>query len=605
MRIVLLPCLAATSISMLAVSASYAWADNSPSPPRTNKQAKSRPLHAQGTRKAGSAITSQDEAVAVVGTRETSHGMEQSVTRATMDKFVAGTSPLQILSATTPGVNFASDDPFGLDTWANTFYIRGYSQSQLGITLDGIPLGDAQFINSNGLDINQAIIQNNIGRVDMSQGGGALDVMSVTNLGGALQYYSLDPRDKAGGDISQTFGSNQTYRTYVSAQSGKLNSSGTKFYASYARTDAGKWKGAGDQFEQQANFKIVQPLGRYGKLSGFFNYSEFDQYNYSDLSLEIIQKLGRNVDYFYPNYKAAYQAAEGIYPAGYAKVGDAMDVSYYDGGQDQRNYLSGITSTIDLTSRLHLKTVLYDQQSAGDYEWTNPYVSSPSGAPMIQQVGHTSMTRVGGIGAVQYQIANHSLETGVWYENNGYSWAQRYYNQPLLGEGTPRSATGPYNDPFATAYAMTFNTNSFQYYLEDSYRILKTLRVHAGFKSMLTTTSGGASYNNPVYTGQDTLPSGSLTTASAFLPHVSINWNFLPRNELFFDFAENMRAFTYNTWQSGNAWGVNEMPQNLKPETTFITRSAIDIIPASSRASSICIISITGTGWPPSPPAAW
>ncbi|WP_322786476.1 TonB-dependent receptor plug domain-containing protein [Gluconacetobacter diazotrophicus] len=262
MRIVLLPCLVATSISMLAVSASYAWADNSPSPPRTNKQAKSRPLHAQGTRKAGSAITSQDEAVAVVGTRETSHGMEQSVTRATMDKFVAGTSPLQILSATTPGVNFASDDPFGLDTWANTFYIRGYSQSQLGITLDGIPLGDAQFINSNGLDINQAIIQNNIGRVDMSQGGGALDVMSVTNLGGALQYYSLDPRDKAGGDISQTFGSNQTYRTYVSAQSGKLNPSGTKFYASYARTDAGKWKGAGDQFEQQANFKIVQPLGR-------------------------------------------------------------------------------------------------------------------------------------------------------------------------------------------------------------------------------------------------------------------------------------------------------------------------------------------------------
>ncbi|GBR64628.1 hypothetical protein GWA01_00310 [Gluconobacter wancherniae NBRC 103581] len=179
-----------------------------------------------------------------------------------------------------------------MDTWANTFYIRGYTQSQIGITLDGIPLGDGQFINASGLDINQAVIQDNIGHVDMSQGGGALDVNSITNLGGALQYYTADPRDKMGGDISQTFGSNSTYRTFAKFESGILNHTGTKFSASYARTDAGKWKGVGDQFEQQANFKIIQPLGTRGKISGFFNYSEFDQYNYSDLSLEIIQKMG-------------------------------------------------------------------------------------------------------------------------------------------------------------------------------------------------------------------------------------------------------------------------------------------------------------------------
>ncbi|GBD56831.1 TonB-dependent receptor [Gluconobacter wancherniae NBRC 103581] len=266
-------------------------AETSPAHAAVNRHTKPKP-HAAKHAASVPQKPSTPESVSVTASRLTSHGMEQTITRKTMDAFVPGTSPLQVLSATTPGVSFASDDPFGMDTWANTFYIRGYTQSQIGITLDGIPLGDGQFINASGLDINQAVIQDNIGHVDMSQGGGALDVNSITNLGGALQYYTADPRDKMGGDISQTFGSNSTYRTFAKFESGILNHTGTKFSASYARTDAGKWKGVGDQFEQQANFKIIQPLGTRGKISGFFNYSEFDQYNYSDLSLEIIQKMG-------------------------------------------------------------------------------------------------------------------------------------------------------------------------------------------------------------------------------------------------------------------------------------------------------------------------
>ncbi|WP_317135229.1 TonB-dependent receptor [Nguyenibacter vanlangensis] len=553
-------------VSSLAVLAALPAAHGAPVPVRKPKD-KATASHAPKPRV--HAVVAASESLAVTANRNTSHGMEQTITRKALETFVPGTSVLQVLSATTPGVSFASDDPFGLDTWANTFYIRGYTQSQLGITLDGIPLGDGQFINASGLDINQAVIQDNIGHVNMSQGGGALDVMSITNLGGALQYYTLDPRDRMGGDVSQTFGSNGTYRTFARFESGVLNRTGTKFSAAYARTDAGKWKGAGDQFEQQANFKVVQPLGTRGKVSGYFNYSEFDQYNYSDLSLEIIRKLGQRVDYYYPDYATAYKAALGQFPAGYDRLSDPEDASYYDGAQLQRNYLTGITTQYDLTDRLHFTNVLYDHQSGGDYEWTNPYVTSPSGAPMIQQVGHTAVTRLGATAALQYEIGNHTLHSGVWYEHVGYSWAQRYYSQPVLGQGAPRSGTGPYDDPFATAYAMQFNTNTFQYYLEDSYRILQNLRAHAGFKSMLTTTAGGASYNNPTYTGQDTLPNGSLTTAGAFLPHVSLNWTFLGRNELFFDFAKNLRAYTYNTWQSGNAWGVNEMPTNLKPETSY------------------------------------
>lgn len=515
------------------------------------------------------------EALSVVGSHETSHGMEQTITRKTLNRFVAGTSPLQVLGATTPGVSFATADALGLDTYANSLYIRGYNQSQLGVTLDGIPLGDQGFINTNGLDINEAVTPDNIARIDMSQGGGALDVASTANLGGALQYYTLDPRDTLGADVSQTFGSNSTYRTFGRFHSGVLNQTGTKFMASYARTDAQKWKGHGNQYEQQANFKFVQPLGDRGQLTGFFDYSQFNQYNYGNISLEIKRKLGSRTDYFYPDYKGAYLAAQGIFPAGWDQVSSPTDIAYYDAAQDQRNYLTGLNGKYDLTSRLRLKSVLYAQVSGGDYEFTNPYVSSPNGAPMIQQADHQWFRRVGGTLALQYRLGHHDLESGVWYENNDFTYAQRLYSQPLLGEGTPRKGTGPYKDSFATRYGVQMNTNAFQYYLQDAWHILPTLRLHAGFKSLLVTTAGGAFENNETYTGQSMLPSGSLTTAGAFLPHVSLNWTFLQHHELFFDVSRNMRAYSYGGWNSPVAWGVDnqaifsQLRKTLKPESTW------------------------------------
>ncbi|AQU88626.1 hypothetical protein B0W47_15540 [Komagataeibacter nataicola] len=202
-----------------------------------------------------------------------------------MDIYVPGTSPLAVLANTTPGVSFASDDPFGLDTVANTLYIRGFNQSQIGATLDGIPMGDQGFQQYNGLDINEAVIQDNIAAMQLSQGGGALSTPSTTNLGGALTYRTSDPDEVAGGRVSQTFGSNHTFRTFARVDSGKLNASGTRFYASYARTDDNLWKGYGDQLAQQVNFKLVQPFHDVGKISAIFDWSELDQYNYMAESL--------------------------------------------------------------------------------------------------------------------------------------------------------------------------------------------------------------------------------------------------------------------------------------------------------------------------------
>jgi len=112
-------------------------------------------------------------------------------------KEAPGTSPLKAISKL-PGVSFQSADPFGAYEWSARISVRGFNQNQLGFTLDGVPLGDMTYGNHNGLHISRAISSENIGSAVLSQGAGALDTASSSNLGGTLEFFSIDPATEFG-----------------------------------------------------------------------------------------------------------------------------------------------------------------------------------------------------------------------------------------------------------------------------------------------------------------------------------------------------------------------------------------------------------------------
>ena len=108
----------------------------------------------------------QLDAITVLGsgrTRQVSELRESDLTSA-----APGSSPLKVL-AKLPGVNFQSADPLGAYEWSTKLTVRGFSQNQLGFTLDGVPLGDMSYRNHNGLHISRAIASENIGNVLVSQ----------------------------------------------------------------------------------------------------------------------------------------------------------------------------------------------------------------------------------------------------------------------------------------------------------------------------------------------------------------------------------------------------------------------------------------------------
>ena len=221
--------------------------------------------------------------------------------------------------------------PFDAYEGSARVYVRGFVRSRLGFTLDDIPLGDQSFNNYNGLSITRAIISDNVARANVSQGAGSVSIALSSNLGDALQFYSADPFDNHGGTIEQTFGSNDTYRTFVRRESGALHRTETKFFVSCACTDPDKGKREGDNESDQVNAKLVQPIGNKPSLKLFLDWSAIKQFDYQDEFPNYLQTLGGRVDNYYPAYAAAYQAAEGIYTRNETLTND-LDYVAYDAG---------------------------------------------------------------------------------------------------------------------------------------------------------------------------------------------------------------------------------------------------------------------------------
>jgi hypothetical protein len=168
----------------------------------------------------------------------------QSITAQQIEYLPPGTSPLKAIDRL-PGVNFQSTDPYGAYEWSTRITVRGFNQNRLGFTLDGVPLGDMTYGNHNGLHISRAIPTELVGRTVLSQGTGSIDTASLSNLGGAVEFFSASPEQEVGATVAQTFGSDSARRTFARFDSGELGTAPAPSPVVDSSTD--KWKGGGTQ----------------------------------------------------------------------------------------------------------------------------------------------------------------------------------------------------------------------------------------------------------------------------------------------------------------------------------------------------------------------
>ncbi|MBL7235534.1 TonB-dependent receptor [Novacetimonas hansenii] len=522
---------------------------------------------------AGANATAAPEKISVVGSGSTRQ--MQSLSRRDLQYLVPGTTPLKAVG-NMPGVQFSSSDPLGIDLWSQSFYMHGFTSDQLGFTVDGIALGGQGYESHDGVPVNRVISNENISHTDVSQGAGGLDTPSTSNLGGTVRFYSDDPSDKMGGKVSQTFGSYNAFRTFARFDSGKLNKSGTKFYMSYDRRAEDKWLGGDSQFQQMVNTKLVQPINDHTTFKAYFDWSSEAAASYLDNSLEMLNKVGYDSDYYYPNYGAALNAANGNYPSKYQGLSDPKNAAYYRGIETSSYYVGGMSLDSKLTTNLESKTTFYGVGKRYDAWWTSPYVSSPSGAPLAAQDQAMSSRRLGFQTDLIYHFRHHTFDAGFWYENSTYNPEMDYFNEPNSANGTPYNEVAHKGEPFMIGYGEAFNTNTYVFHLQDTYKILPNLTLHAGFRTMVVNASDRVTHNDIRYTNSTQIPAGSLTAEAAALPQFSGNWRFAPHNEFYFDISKNMQAYPEGGYNMFSPWGAktqsdfNALKKNLRPETDWV-----------------------------------
>ncbi|KMQ93642.1 hypothetical protein RF55_6245 [Lasius niger] len=558
---------------------------------------------------------------------EQSHNAETVIGRQTLEHFAEGTNALEALALSTPGANFSSSDDSGTDSVNNSFYLRGYSQSQLGVTMDGIPMGNQSFGGSSGLDVSQIMIQDNMASVAASQGAGGLDTPSSTTLGGTVTYTTLDPSDKFGVKIGQQFKSFNSYRTFGRLDSGILNRTGTKFTASFLRNSGDLWtnsynqpwgtRGRGFQREEAVNFKLVQPISNFGKITLTSDWADTPQYNYANVNPGMKKDLGYGISNLYPNYGAANRWADYGEGCGAKGVSQAQNPAYggatpcdasnlaYQGSQVQRAYLEALRGEFQISPSVKSSTLVYGQVADNRMGGVNPGLTSPAsvgtgdtygyvgpgtaagGNPYMNESDqHLKGRRLGVTQNFEFQLGHrNALKTGVWYENNRYNQPTYFYgfggggNFDGQGYAIPNDFNLKNKDGF-DAFNQTFTTNTFQFYIEDHFQLARNMNFSYGFKSLVQTENGGMTYradNDAISAwNPDNGPGsyayrpayGRLTSSNAFLPHFNYDWKFMPKHEFYFDVAENMEPIGNGAWSTslGSAKSLQSAQQAFEQE---------------------------------------
>ena len=492
-----------------------------------------------------------DATVTILGQGSARQAQELSAEE--LAQAMPGTNPLLALSKL-PGVHFQAADAHGLYEWSTRFSVRGFNQSQLGFTLDGVPLGDMSYSNNNGLHISRAISAENIQGVTLSQGSGSVGTASTSNLGGTVQFFSAKPQESFGIRATQLLGADNTTRSFVRLDTGETES-GTRAYLSLTRQRNEKWKGSGNQEHDLINAKFVQALGP-ARLSAFISASDRMETDYQDVSLEMIPRLGWNTDNYSPDWTRALAAAQGVFSG---KV-QTLDDAYFLGRGLRRDLLAGATLGTRL-GETYWSATLYSHRNRGQGHWYTPYVASSNRVPISIRTTEYSVDRFGLINDLTWFFNSHRVQAGLWFEQSEHGLERNYY-----AVNGPESTERFLSNPMRQVFAQRFETQTLQAYLLDTFGLLDDrLNISLGFKSPRARTRAASLIGIQA--------AGTLEAKSRFLPQAGINYVFAPGREAFVSLAANQRAFQpgvigpFSQTQAAFDLGADK----LKPEksTTF------------------------------------
>ncbi|MCM8731882.1 TonB-dependent receptor [Hephaestia sp. MAHUQ-44] len=178
-----------------------------------------------------------------------------------------------------PGVSFQNNDPFG--SAGGKMYIRGFDNSRINQTFDGVPLNDS---GNYALYSNQQLDPELIEQVNVNLGSTDVDSPTAAASGSTVNYRTRNPSEEFGAKLVGSVGDFSFFRIFGMVDTGVFTPWGTRAFFSassatndtvYGNVDQPTFKSRkGGINKQQYNAKIYQPLGNNGdfvSVAGHYN----------------------------------------------------------------------------------------------------------------------------------------------------------------------------------------------------------------------------------------------------------------------------------------------------------------------------------------------
>ncbi|MEG8235210.1 TonB-dependent receptor [Pseudomonas orientalis] len=488
-----------------------------------------------------------------------------TVTKEALDKQTATGNAIDKLKYT-PGLNISSEDNTGLSGFR--FTMRGMNSDQVGMSVDGMPINDSG---------NYALYSNllgdpeNIDQIFVTQGASESDGPHIGSSGGNIGIVTIRPTKETGAFVKQIVGSNATRKTFARLNTGEVN--GLSNWLSASHTEGDMWRGSGAVRADKVEWNSFFDAGNGNTANLILKYHEQDNNSYSQLTKAQFQQNGRKYDP-YPatptvggngKYNSYYALAQNPFQTFTAvlntqfKLADNLALSvipYYFWGNG-----SGVGSSSYALNRGSNQGGVFDLGNLPTAAQYNADGTPNSG--VYYRPSRTQTWRPGITTKLTWDLGDHSLQLGYWYER-----ARQSQTQPFI----PLKSNGKPVDTWPDSNSAVVDANGNQVQGRDRFTVTPAQKVWAQDTWYINpdwTFIAGLAYMNVERDGTN---HGSLSeqpekrnqTYNKLLPNAGLKYQLDERDQLFYSLSRNMRVPQNYALYDKGAGSID-----LEPETSW------------------------------------
>lgn len=529
---------------------------------------------------------------------EESPKARSSVNRDYMEKQGPTGNPYQMISLL-PGVNTYDNDGSGL--FGGNIRVRGFNSDQLGFTVNGAPVNDSGSFAVYPQEYTDA---ENLCDIFVTQGSTDTEAPHMGATGGNIGMNLCAPEDQQRVRLTTAFGSNNLWKRYVRFDSGKLFDDKFKFFISYSKTTADKFKGMGGAEKQHIDFGSKLDLGQGSFIDGNFMYNKAVNNNYRSLTKAQIAQYGTGYDFgtrvpvHQPAVAGTAQNDTTYGPNAGINNGN-KDLYYAYNLNPFENWLATVnghfqlspTASVDVspyfwygfgTGGNQLQTLT--EGNAGNLLGGGVRDINGDGDTLdtvfVYEGSRTRTFRPGVTLKYNQQIDNHKLMVGYWYER-----ARHQQSGPFSRVDSNGNLTDMWQDN-SDAWIRNQDGSIVQYRDTMTVSTGKSAFIQDSISMMndKLNVQVGARYSSidRDFTNNPSQSSGGFYTLkksyAEFLPSLGIRYQIDPAQSVFFNAAKNFKApgnFSYFGLLSGGSFvngvytGGTVRDVNMEKETSW------------------------------------